>query len=162
MRAYFTFTLFIIISVIIRTGTVVSGHAGKGWLEYQGLCDDSARTERAQSLQRLGWQQNVQNKSSSVCKGILNTFSPFGAAKETKLFKDGELIDFMFARMNWKSQRGKVPTSHLIRTTSASGIHTNKLVTKQSNIHTSQHRETHSSGNFKQLNTAFKFFPFFL
>lgn len=76
-----------------------------------------------------------------------------------KLFKEGELIEFMFARINWKSQRGQVPTSHFNRATSALGIYSNKLVTKQYNIHTSQHRETHSSGNFNHLITIFKFFP---
>lgn len=149
-RAYFTFTLFIIISAIIKRQNWHSGFY-------------PCRKRLAEVPRPVPWfsknrEGTVTPKSSlagecaeveqlSVCKGIPNTFSPFGAAKETKLFKEGVLIQLMFASINWKSQRGKVPTSHFIRLSSALGVVTNKLVTKQYNVHTSQHRETHSSGN---------------
>lgn len=35
-----------------------------------------------------------------VCKGIPNIFSPFRVAKETELFTEAELIQFMFASIN--------------------------------------------------------------
>lgn len=36
----------------------------------------------------------------AVYKGIPNIFSPFGVTKETELFKESELIQFMFASIN--------------------------------------------------------------
>lgn len=141
-RAYFTFTLFIIISVIIKRQNWHSGFY-------------TCRKRLAEVSRPVPWfsknrEGTVSPKSSlagecaeveqlSVCKGIPNTFFPFVAAKETKLFKEGELIQFMFASINWKSQRDKVPTSHFTRSSSALGVVTNKLVTKQYDIHTGKH-----------------------
>lgn len=164
MRAYFTFALFIIISVIIKRQNWHSGfHLCRKRLAGVSRAVPWFSKNREGTVTPKSWlaAECAELEQLSVCKGIPNTFSPFGAAKETKLFKEGELTQFMFPRINWNSQRGKVSTSHFISLTSAVGVDTNKQITKHYNTHTSQQREAHSSDNFRQLNTVFKFFPFF-
>lgn len=127
MRACFTFLLFIIISVIIESQNWHSGFypcrkrlAGVS----RPVPRFSKNTEGTVSPKSWLLGECAEVEQLSVCKDIPNTFSPFGAAKEMKFYKEGELVEFMFARINWKSQRGRVPTSHCNRATSALGIDT--------------------------------------